>query len=62
MSVQIMRDTQASPTQTRYEGYYAYFGTYDFDEAKAIVIHHVKGALHLEGGLGNRTLVFERLK
>ncbi len=59
MSVQFMRDPRptfssrsrthrdASPEEIRsaYEGYYAYFGTYEVNEVEGVVIHHVKGSL-----------------
>ena len=28
-----------------YNGYIGYFGTYDIDEAKSVIVHHVKGSL-----------------
>src|ERR1019366_7120069 len=57
VSVQIMRDPR--PTfesgrdrpetldefKTAYGGYYAYFGTYEVNEAEGIVLHHVRGSL-----------------
>jgi len=59
MSVQFMRDprptfSSASGThrdasteeiKLAYEGYYAYFGTYEINEREGFVIHHVKGSL-----------------
>jgi hypothetical protein len=59
MSVQFMRDPrstfsaahsthrEASPEEIKdaYLGYYAYFGTYEVNEAEGTVIHHVKGSL-----------------
>ena len=38
----------AAPDQeirTAYSGYYAYFGTYEIDEAKRVVTHHVASSL-----------------
>lgn len=56
MSVQFMRDprprfageyNQAAPEEIKnaYEGYFAYFGTYEIDEGKAVVTHHLQGSL-----------------
>jgi hypothetical protein len=56
MAVQITKEPQskcssgydkATPEEIRaaYEGYYAYFGTYDVDFDKRIVTHHVEASL-----------------
>lgn len=54
MAVQFMRDprpTAASNNLTpeekgaAYEGYYAYFGTYEFNEKEGTVIHHIQSSL-----------------
>ena len=59
MSVQLMRDPRptfssgslthrdASPEEIKgaYLGYYAYFGTYEVNEAEGVIIHNVKGSL-----------------
>ncbi len=56
MSVQFMRDprptfaaeyNRATPEEIKnaYEGYFAYFGTYEVDEEKGTVMHHLKGSL-----------------
>jgi len=59
MSVQFMRDPRptissgdrthrnASPEEIKsaYLGYYAYFGTFEVNEAEGVIIHHVKGSL-----------------
>ncbi len=53
MAVQLMRtDAQAgdytdlTQLRTAMEGYHAYFGTWDLDEAAGIVRHHVIGAAY----------------
>ena len=60
MAVQIMRDPRptfasndsekATPEEKRaaFEGYYAYFGTYELNEKDGVVIHHVQNSLHPE--------------
>ena len=57
MSVQIMRDPRPTfeagrnrpetPEEFKaaYEGYYAYFGTYEVNEAEGIVLHRVRASL-----------------
>ncbi len=54
MAVQFMRDprpTSASNPLTieeknaAFEGYYAYFGTYEFDEKDGTVTHHIQGSM-----------------
>jgi hypothetical protein len=56
MSVQFMRDPRpvfasaynlATPDEVKnaYEGYFAYFGTYEVDESNAVIIHHLQGSL-----------------
>jgi hypothetical protein len=34
-----------APKAGAFDTYYAYFGTWDFDEAKSVVTHHVKSSL-----------------
>ncbi|MFP5262035.1 MAG: lipocalin-like domain-containing protein [Blastocatellia bacterium] len=63
MSVQIMRSDRpplssndwagapAEEVKAAVEGFTAFFGTYEIDEAKAIIIHRVDGHL-LPGGVG----------
>jgi hypothetical protein len=54
MAVQFMRDprpTSASnpltieEKNTAFEGYYAYFGTYEFNEKDGTVTHHIQGSM-----------------
>lgn len=57
MSVQIMRDprptfdsndnAKATPEEKAraYDGYYAYYGTYQVNEAESTVMHHVQSSL-----------------
>jgi len=56
MSVQFMRDPRptfaseynratADEVKKAYEGYFAYFGTYEVDEKKGVVTHHLQGSL-----------------
>jgi hypothetical protein len=57
MSVQMMRDprptfasgdfAKATPEEIKnaYQGYYAYFGTYEVNEKEGFVIHHIKGSM-----------------
>lgn len=54
MSVQLMRTderagdyTDLSQIATAFEGYHAYFGTYEVDETEKIVRHHIIGAAYL---------------
>ena len=57
MSVQIMRDSRptfqsgdrwmasSEELKVAFEGYYAYFGTYEVNEKEGFVLHHVQGSL-----------------
>lgn len=56
MSVQFMRDprpvfttpySRATPEEVRkaYEGYFAYFGTYEVNAEKGLITHHLQGSL-----------------
>ncbi|HLM61209.1 MAG TPA: lipocalin-like domain-containing protein [Pyrinomonadaceae bacterium] len=54
MAVQFIRDLRPKATsnnlttnemKTAFDGYYAYFGTYQFDEKEGTVTHHVQGSL-----------------
>jgi len=57
MSVQIMRDPRPTfkffdhgsgsleEIKNAFDGYYAYFGTYEVNEKEGFVLHHVKGSL-----------------
>jgi hypothetical protein len=57
MSVQLMRDsrpnfesgdrwiTSSEEKKVAFEGYYAYFGTYEVNEKEGFVLHHVQGSL-----------------
>jgi hypothetical protein len=56
MSVQFMRDPRPTfaaeynratleEIKSAYEGYFAYFGTYEVDEEKSTVMHHLEGSL-----------------
>jgi hypothetical protein len=54
MSVQLMRTdhraadyTDLAQIATAFEGYHAYFGTYDVEETEKIVRHHIIGAAYL---------------
>lgn len=63
MSVQIMRsdrrplssndwdETSAEEVKSAVEGFTAFFGTYEIDEAESIITHRVEGHL-LPGGVG----------
>jgi Lipocalin-like domain len=59
MSVQFMRDprpvftttySQAAPEEVRnaYQGYFAYFGTYEVNAEKRLITHHLRGSLRPE--------------
>ena len=59
MSVQFMRDprpvfttmySQAMPDEVRkaYQGYFAYFGTYEVNVEKRLITHHLRGSLRPE--------------
>jgi hypothetical protein len=59
MSVQFMRDprpvfttkySQATPEEVRnaYQGYFAYFGTYEVNSEKRLITHHLQGSLRPE--------------
>ncbi len=39
------RDASPEEIKGAYLGYYAYFGTYEVNEAEGVIIHHVKGSL-----------------
>jgi hypothetical protein len=54
MAVQFVRDPRPAATSNNlttdemkaaFDGYYAYFGTYEFDEKEGTVTHHVQGSL-----------------
>ncbi|MBI3471134.1 MAG: lipocalin-like domain-containing protein, partial [Candidatus Solibacter usitatus] len=45
MSAQLMRPDRANSPLEAYQGYAAYFGTYDVDETAHTVIHHVEASL-----------------
>jgi hypothetical protein len=52
MAAQLMRSGRAKSAPATdeeraaaYRGYTAYYGTYEIDEAKGVVMHHVEGAL-----------------
>ncbi len=46
-------------TQTAFNGYLAYFGTYSIDEEKHTVTHHLQGALLPNWVGGNQVRFFE---
>jgi len=54
VTVQFMRDSRpvsanraltSDEKESAFDGYYAYFGTYEFDENTGTVTHHIKGSL-----------------
>ncbi|HUH65887.1 MAG TPA: lipocalin-like domain-containing protein [Syntrophales bacterium] len=71
MSVQIMKPDRpifasgdvryGSPDEVRaaFDGYLAYFGTYEFDEKDASVTHHITGSLFPDWVGQDRTMFFE---
>ena len=42
---ELLATAQAAEIRDAYSGYYAYFGTYDFDERAQAVTHHIRASL-----------------
>lgn len=59
MAAQLLRNPPAkngSDSKDAYDGYYAYFGTFEVDEATGIVTHHIVSSLRPE----ERGIVYKR--